>query len=63
MWSPTLTGLFDPRALLARVLGAEFTRLCVNEMGLLLYTGGNPILWFHAVRVRDSDDDFLFAHL
>jgi hypothetical protein len=63
VWNPELTSVFDPRSLLAQISGAEFTRLFVNEVGLLLYTRRNPILWFHAVRIRESTDDFLFASL
>lgn len=63
VWNPKLSSLFDPRSLLSRISGAEFIRLFVNERGLLLYTQDNPILWFHAVRIRESSHDFLFAHL
>ena len=63
VWNPDLTSVFDPCSLLAQIWGAEFTRLFVNEMGLLLYTQDNPILWFHAVRIRASTSDFLFASL
>jgi len=63
VWSPELISFFDPQSLLSQISGAEFTLLFVNEMGLLFYTGGNPILWFHAVRIRGSSEDFLFASL
>jgi hypothetical protein len=63
VWNPELNSVFDPLSLLKRVSGAEFIRLFVNEMGLLLYTRNNPILWFHAVRIRESSHDLLFASL
>jgi hypothetical protein len=63
IWNPELTSVFDPQSLLTQILGAEFTLLFVNEVGLLLYTRGNPILWFHSVRIRGSSQDFLFASL
>ena len=63
VWKAELSRVFDPLSLLARISGAEFIRLFVNEMGLLLYTRGNPVLWFHAVRKRGSGDEFLIALL
>lgn len=61
IWNPELETVFDPCSLLARISGAKFANLFINEMGLLLYTSGNPILWFHAYRNRESSADFLFA--
>jgi hypothetical protein len=62
-WSAESMSVFDPCSLVAQVAQSEFKKLFVNEMGLLLYTRGNPILWFSAHRVSGSDQDFLYAWL
>jgi hypothetical protein len=61
IWNTELRAPFDPVALLAQITGSQFVDLFVNELGLLLYTSGNPILWFHAVQLSASNRDLLFA--
>ena len=61
VWNPELRTVFDPCSQFAGITGAEFAMLFVNEWGLLLYTRGNPILWFQPYRIRESRQDFLFG--
>jgi len=63
VWSNGTESLFDPCTLTAQVYEGKFVKLFVNEVGLLLYTKGNPILWFSAVRICESNQDFLNAWL
>ena len=63
VWSRDSESVFDPCTLTAQLCGADFVKLFVNELGLLLYTRRNPILWFSAVRIRESSHDFLYAWL
>ena len=58
-----IAGVFEPDALIQEVAGSGFEELFVNEVGLLVYTVGNPILWFGALREPGSDRELLYAHL
>jgi hypothetical protein len=51
----------DYSALLSQRQGASFSRLWVNEGGLLVYTRGHPILWFHPCYRLDTAQDVLFV--
>jgi hypothetical protein len=51
----------DRSAMLVKRRGAEFSRLWVNEGGLLVYLRRQPILWFHAIYRTDTREDMLFV--
>ena len=61
VWKSASTMEFDPDSQFSCIRNTQFLQLFVNDVGLLLYTAGNPILWFHAYRARQRGDDFLFA--
>ena len=61
VWSTEIRCVFEPDSFLPRIVGADFDQLFVNEVGLLLYTAGNPILWFRAFQNRESHEDLLYA--
>jgi hypothetical protein len=51
----------DRSALLVKRRGAEFSRLWINEGGLLVYLRRHPILWFQAIYRTDTREDMLFV--
>jgi hypothetical protein len=55
--------IYDPSILIDQILMGNFVKLYVNELGLLMYTIGNQILWFSALRELRTDRDFLYAWL
>jgi hypothetical protein len=55
--------IYDPPRLIDRIVSGDFVKLYVNELGLLLYTHGNPILWFSALRELTTNRDILYAWL
>ncbi len=61
VWGSGRKSVFDPGSLLHQIWGCTMTKLFVNEVGLLLYTDSNPILWFSAQRGKDPEGDVLYA--
>ena len=51
----------DRSALVTQRGGTAFWNLWVNEGGLLVYTRGHPILYFHVLCRTDTGEDILFV--